>query len=51
MNIIKPGLSTFSPHAILEALFEPTVLTLVPVVLVNGTVFTTPALVGQIPPH
>jgi hypothetical protein len=37
---------TFTPHAIFEALFEPAVLALVPVVLVNGTVFAASALVG-----
>jgi hypothetical protein len=42
---------TFSPHAIFEALLEPAVLALVPVVLVYRTVFTAPALVRQVPAH
>jgi hypothetical protein len=42
---------TFSPHAIFKALLEATVLALVPVVLIHRTVFTTPALVGQVPAH
>ncbi len=39
---------TFLPHAHLEALFEPAVLALVPVVLVHGTAAAAPALVGQV---
>jgi hypothetical protein len=41
---------TFTPHAIFEALFEAAMLALVPVVLVNGTVFASTALVGQVAP-
>jgi len=42
---------TFSPHAILEALFEAAVLALVAVVLVNRTVLSAAALVRQVPSH
>lgn len=42
---------TFSPHADFEALLQPAVLTLVPVVLVDGTVSIPPAGVSQVPPH
>ncbi len=43
--------STFSPHAIFEALLEAAVLALIAMVLVHRTVFTTPALVRQVPAH
>lgn len=42
---------TFSPHADFEALLQPAVLALVPVVLVDGAVSVPPAGVGQVPPH
>ena len=38
-------------HAGLEALLEPAVLALVPVVLVYWAIFVAPALVRQVPPH
>ena len=46
----SPGL-TFSPHTDFEALLQPAVLTLVPVVLVDGTVSVPPAGVSEVPPH
>lgn len=42
-------LLTFSTHAHFQALFQSTVLTLVPMVLVDGTVPATPARVREIP--
>lgn len=42
---------TFSPHADFEALLQPAVLTLVPVVLVDGAVSVPPAGVSEVPPH
>lgn len=41
---------TFPPHADFEAFLEATVLALVAVVLVYGTVPVSPAGVGQVPP-
>ena len=42
---------TFSLHAHLEALLQPAMLTLVPMVLVDRAVLVPPALVRQVPPH
>lgn len=42
---------TFSPHADFEALLQAAVLTLVPVVLVDGAVPVPPAGVRKVPPH
>ncbi len=41
---------TFSLHALPETLFETAVLTLVPVVLVNGAILVAATLVGQVAP-
>ena len=41
---------TFFSHSHLEALFEPAVLALVPVVLINGAAPATPTLVREVPP-
>lgn len=40
---------TFSAHAHFQTLFQPTVLALIPVVLVDGTVAAAPARVREIP--
>ena len=42
---------TFSSHAHLEALLEPAVLALVPVVLVDRAVPVPSTRVGQVPPN
>ena len=42
---------TFSLHAHLEALLQPTVLTLVSMVLVDRAVLVPSALVSQVPSH
>ena len=42
---------TFSLHAHLEAFLQPTVLTLVPMVLVYRAVLVPSALVSQVPSH
>lgn len=42
---------TFSPHAHLEALLQPTVLALVTVVLVHRAVAVTTARVAQVPTY
>lgn len=42
---------TFSPHADFQALLQPTVLALVPVVLVDGAVSVPPAGVGEVSSH
>jgi len=45
---VHTRIDTFSPHADLDALFEATVLTLVTMVLVDGTVPTAAARVSQV---
>jgi hypothetical protein len=45
------GPLTFSPHAHLETLLEPTVLALVPVVLINGTVPVASTRVRKVSPY
>jgi hypothetical protein len=42
---------TFSPHAHLETLLEPTVLALVSVMLIDGTIPVPPTRVCEVPPY
>lgn len=49
--VITCGKPTFPSHAALEAFLQPTILTLVAVVLVYGAVPRPSARVGQVPPH
>lgn len=48
-NCIHCVLLTFSPHSVLEALFESTVLALIAVMLVDGAVPASSTGVRQVP--
>lgn len=50
-RIEKENLNTFPSHANFEAFFEAAVLTLIAVVLVDGTVPVGPARVCEVAPH
>ena len=45
---IRKNVLTFFPHSHLEAFLEATVLTLIPMMLVDRTISAAPALVGQV---